>query len=284
MGKGTFPLPPPSSRDDPRALRIRCDVQGDRRHGGFTTGWRSLPLTVVEFSPDGRWRIQTEGGMDITVPPGEAFFVPAGVRHCLTVPPGVRDMDTTWAYLAVAQGPGEDQLWGAQGGPGLGHADGRRVATLLPRLRNEIATLPGLAEVARRQRLALELLELLLAHCVPISRPSPHERARIRPALDYIESHLARPVSRHDLARTLSLSPTRFHAVFAQAMGIAPCRYLLQRRITAAQELLMATDLRIAEIATRTGFSSAFYFSRCFRQVVGQPPAAFRRGLQRPSP
>jgi len=281
MGKAPSPLP---SRDDPHALRIRCDVQGDRRQGGFTTGWRSLPMTVAEFSPDGRWRIQTESGADITVPRGEAFFVPAGVRHCLTVPPGVRAMATTWAYLAVAQGPGEDRLWGAQGGPGLGCADGRRVATLLRRLRDEAAAIPALAEAARRQRLALELLERLLAHCTLIPRPSAHERARIQPALDYIETRLARPVSRHDLARTLSLSPTRFHAVFAQAMGIAPCRYLLQRRIAAAQELLMATDLRLGEIAARTGFSSAFYFSRCFRQVVGQPPAAFRRGLRRPGP
>jgi AraC-like DNA-binding protein len=262
-------------------LLTSCGAHGARRVGGFTTGWRSLPVTVVEFSPDGRWRVQTETGADLTTRPGEAFFVPAGVRHCLGVPATVRAMTTVWGYLGVEQAVAEDVLWGAQGGPRLPGAVGRRTVEILLDLQALSTTDPNLATTAHRHRLGMELLELILGCCRPADRPAVHGRARLRSTLQYVETHLAQPFSRTDLAKTVGLSPTRFHTVFHEIMGVAPWQYVLQRRIKAAQELLMSTDLPLEEIAARTGFRCRFYFSRCFHRLVGQPPAAFRRGLHR---
>lgn len=48
-------------------------------------------------------------------------------------------------------------------------------------------------------------------------------------------------------------------------------------RIQWACELLDTTKHRVAEIARQTGFSDPYYFTRCFRRVVGMPPRQYRR-------
>ena len=64
----------------------------------------------------------------------------------------------------------------------------------------------------------------------------------------------------HDLslpviARAASLSPVYFHRLFCKYYGLTPAEYVRNVRITAAKELLLSTDLCIAEISERCGFS-----------------------------
>ena len=47
-------------------------------------------------------------------------------------------------------------------------------------------------------------------------------------------------------------------------------------RITLAKMLLQATERNIQEIAGMTGFNSASYFSKIFKQETGISPAVFR--------
>ncbi|HUI66130.1 MAG TPA: AraC family transcriptional regulator [Bacteroidota bacterium] len=45
-----------------------------------------------------------------------------------------------------------------------------------------------------------------------------------------------------------------------------------------AKCLLHQTDLPIAEIASRTGYTSDVAFNHAFKRNVNQPPVAWRRG------
>jgi transcriptional regulator GlxA family with amidase domain len=67
-----------------------------------------------------------------------------------------------------------------------------------------------------------------------------------------------------------------FRRWFRRHTGSAPAAYRDAARIAAAQTLLAGTDLDITAIASRTGFSDRFGFSKRFRTATGEPPAAFR--------
>ncbi|PAL01978.1 AraC family transcriptional regulator, partial [Staphylococcus hominis] len=61
------------------------------------------------------------------------------------------------------------------------------------------------------------------------------------------------PVER--IASEVGVSSSRLHAVFRQAFGLPPHRYLLTRRIERAVALCRDTELPITEIALQTGWN-----------------------------
>ena len=82
------------------------------------------------------------------------------------------------------------------------------------------------------------------------------------------------------LADRLGTSPSTLRRRFVEATGTSPHGYLLQCRAALARELLGSTDLPVKAIADRLGYRDVYFFSRQFRQLVGVPPAAYRRTRQ----
>lgn len=56
---------------------------------------------------------------------------------------------------------------------------------------------------------------------------------------------------------------------------------MLRVQLVQAKQLLIETDLQMAEIARRTGFASDKYFSDAFWHQTGQRPTAYRESLRR---
>ena len=81
-----------------------------------------------------------------------------------------------------------------------------------------------------------------------------------------------------EMAAKAGYAPDHFSRIFRDVMGQRPQSYILNARISRAQQLLKETHLSIGEIAQALGFRDVFYFSRQFRAFSGQPPSAFRRG------
>jgi len=100
---------------------------------------------------------------------------------------------------------------------------------------------------------------------------------RLRPAFRYIEGHLGEALPVATLARTCHLSGGHFSRLFRRATGQTPARFVLERRIARAAELLAFSDRPIESIATSVGFSDRFHFSRVFARLMGLPPARYRR-------
>ena len=80
-----------------------------------------------------------------------------------------------------------------------------------------------------------------------------------------------------DYAEELSLSESRFSHLFKESTGVSPHRYLLDIRISRACELLLETDLSIAQICFEIGIGDQNYFSRVFKKVRGCSPSAYRK-------
>jgi AraC family transcriptional regulator len=101
--------------------------------------------------------------------------------------------------------------------------------------------------------------------------------SRQRRILDYIDAHLSEDISLDDLAREAGLSSYHFGKTFKASLGVPPCRYVTERRIHRAKELLLGGHGSITEIAHDLGFSSHSHFTDVFRKTTGATPSQFRR-------
>ena len=99
-------------------------------------------------------------------------------------------------------------------------------------------------------------------------------------ALVFIESHLDDDLTLPHLAETLGVSPHHFAHVFRRAVGVAPHKYVIRRRVERAKELLDTTDLPIVEIALSVGCANQSHFSAMFHRFTGLTPHSYRTAQQ----
>lgn len=85
------------------------------------------------------------------------------------------------------------------------------------------------------------------------------------------------PTGLDAMARRAGVSRFAFLRAFRKATGTTPWRFILNRRIGRAKELLIDTDLPIKTIAHELGFADANYFSRLFRKETGIAARDYRR-------
>jgi AraC family transcriptional regulator len=93
---------------------------------------------------------------------------------------------------------------------------------------------------------------------------------------DYIEAHLADDLAIADLAALIPMSQFHFARAFKAAIGESPHRYVTHRRLEQAKVLLGVTQLSVAEIAYRVGFSNQSHFTAQFRKAIGATPNQYR--------
>lgn len=97
-------------------------------------------------------------------------------------------------------------------------------------------------------------------------------------ALEEMERNIEEPLSLEEIAAGTGFSQRSLDRAFVREIGVSPGRYYLFIRLKAARNLITETNQSMAEIAARTGFSSAATFSRAFTKQFNAPPRAFRRG------
>jgi AraC family transcriptional regulator len=94
---------------------------------------------------------------------------------------------------------------------------------------------------------------------------------------EFIEEHLGKKLPLDKLAEVTDMSASSFVRGFRTVTKMSPHRYILQRRIRRARDLLRDSKYSVAEIAYDLGFSSQSHFSTVFRAFVGDSPARFRQ-------
>ena len=102
---------------------------------------------------------------------------------------------------------------------------------------------------------------------------------RLKLTLDYLEANLHSNLRIHELARRVGLSPNYFCSAFERSIGMPPHRWVLQRRIERAKNMLAERKTRLVEIADVLGFADQSHFSRLFRRFTGITPGRFRASL-----
>ena len=95
-------------------------------------------------------------------------------------------------------------------------------------------------------------------------------------ALAYIREKLDCDLTRDDVARHAGISPSHFSRLLKERTGRSFTELLRQCRIDLACELLLGTDLTLAEIAGNCGFCDQSYFTNVFHETKQMTPRQFR--------
>jgi len=131
---------------------------------------------------------------------------------------------------------------------------------------------------SRRHELAFRVLRILCEAAKPV--PDAHlllaRTQRLKPLVKYLHDNLAAPVTASEMAKVCYMSLSGFHRYFRKHTDASPLNYLKRLRLNEAARLLLSTDLTIAEVSNRTGFSNQFHFSREFKREYRQSPSIYR--------
>ncbi|AZO79279.1 MULTISPECIES: AraC family transcriptional regulator [unclassified Bosea (in: a-proteobacteria)] len=106
---------------------------------------------------------------------------------------------------------------------------------------------------------------------------TPLSSWQLKAVTDYISEHAAGTIRLQDLAELVGMSQSHFSHAFKASTGLPPHQWQLKARIERGQRLLAAGDRPLTEIAADAGFSDQAHFTRVFRRMVGETPAAWRR-------
>jgi AraC-like DNA-binding protein len=121
------------------------------------------------------------------------------------------------------------------------------------------------------------VLSAVLEHLAMPERTVGGEDERIRALIRDLAAAPAERASVADLAARAHMGETSFRAAFTRTMGMAPRRYLEERRVEHAARALAETDRPVAEISRAVGYDDPYHFSRVFRRVKGLSPRQYRR-------
>lgn len=94
-----------------------------------------------------------------------------------------------------------------------------------------------------------------------------------------VERDFRNPAGVQHYAGLLGVTPTHLSRVCRKVAGRPALDILTDRRHFEARRLLRDTNIQIAEVARKCGFTSAAYFTRAFRSRSGQSPSEFRNGI-----
>ncbi len=99
---------------------------------------------------------------------------------------------------------------------------------------------------------------------------------KFEPVLRYINEHFAEDISLSYLAELMSISTMYFSNYFKRVFNVSPKQYILGKRLTESQRLLLETNMSVKEIAYTVGFDNENYFSEFFTAKVGISALKFR--------
>lgn len=123
------------------------------------------------------------------------------------------------------------------------------------------------------------ILMKLLAECGNISYNSlPDLKINdVKKVMNHIDCNLGENLSMEQISKVINYNPQYFTKLFQRYIGVTLAKYVLDRRISKAKELLSTEEIQIDLIAEQLGFCNASHFIRKFKKAEGLTPAEFRK-------
>lgn len=107
-----------------------------------------------------------------------------------------------------------------------------------------------------------------------------HQSNLIQRITDYIDHHYKEDISRTKLAEMVFLSPDHLARMFKRDTGETLVKYITDKRMAAAKEMLSQSDTPIYQVALQVGYDNYSYFTKAFKQKVGLSPGDYRKQCQ----
>jgi two-component system response regulator YesN len=104
----------------------------------------------------------------------------------------------------------------------------------------------------------------------------------VRKAIALIREYYKDGITLDEISRRLRVTPEYLGTLFHREVGTSFSTYIRNVRMDKARELLCGTQLKLYEIAEKTGYSDPKYFSKVFREVTGLTTAEYRKNALAP--
>ncbi|MEA2732679.1 MAG: AraC family transcriptional regulator [Acetobacteraceae bacterium] len=263
--------------------RVTYDMTGPavELHAGggenaLVTGMHLIDVSACELWIDGR---------HIMVPPMKRFdttLLDLNSKHIVCVPPSdvmLFHMPRE-AFDAIADEQGVRRIEPFRGQPTRPLVD-PVLRSLAPLLQAALER-PEQANCLFTDHIAIALLaHVARTHC-GMGTAQRVQRGGLAPwqerrAKELLIAQLNGEVTLEALAQECGLSRSHFARAFKTTTGLPPHRWLLDRRIERARELLLNSALPIADVADLCGFADQSHFTRVFTNALGVSPGKWRR-------
>lgn len=103
------------------------------------------------------------------------------------------------------------------------------------------------------------------------------EAGALQPVFDFIEANYHKPITLPEVAHAVGYSPAYLTSQVGDRTGRTVNRWIVERRMLAARELLQESNHKIEDVAALVGYQHACHFSRQFRKHHNQSPQAWRK-------
>lgn len=235
----------------------------------------TAPLFRVGFNRPARWQAVTPGALLFTPPDVDCEYIGESAGKCLCIVIPKEHVERFTQETGARVDLREEE------------------AFRNPRLMQQLAGLweTLVAEEPATRLYADEVMRTVMETLAQRTGTSPRCPPRVsrerlpthtlRRISEYIEQSLARDLDVTAMAEVVHLSPAHFARAFAATVGMTPFRYVMNRRLARAYELLAHTRRSMHDIALEVGFTSPSHFSARFHREFGIVPRAIRRDWSR---
>ena len=158
-------------------------------------------------------------------------------------------------------------------------------------LPDEISSLLGIStdvSVTDFLRMQSHINRILTALCLSAQPDTPVHAKNIPSYLvemkDSFDHHCSEAFSLDIYQERYGISKYRLCREFSANFGQPPLRYLNEKRLRTAKEMLLTSDMNVQTISSLVGFDNVNHFINLFKKYVGMTPNAFRQTVQEDQP
>lgn len=139
------------------------------------------------------------------------------------------------------------------------------------------SSLHNISNVKDLTELSYMLLEVLDMFCnAAFSKYNKSDVPALKRALEYIDKHYSANVCLEEVAENVGLNAAYFSTLFKKELGVNFSKYLTEKRIEAAKDMLKNTNAPLIEIAMSLGYENQSYFSSVFKKYCNMTPKEYR--------
>lgn len=238
-----------------------------------TKEWRakeiSPPYTRLYYTLNGEGEIEFEGG-HITLKAGNLYIIPAGFSFSYSCKDKMHQL---YFHIKLVGSGGVDLLRGI----------GQVVS-----LETDASYLDELVRLTQGDNLLNRyLLKSLMQRDLfealsrsEISLFTPENSRCVKKAVQYVNENLSASLTVSEVAENIFVSVNTLSHKFKKEMGESVGQYIDGLVMHKAKQLLLSSELSVAQISAELGFYDQFYFSRCFSKKFSQSPLKYRKSHQ----
>jgi AraC-like DNA-binding protein len=240
-------------------------------------GPRTIFFYSLTYVLEGSCRYTEPSGCDLIFSPGDLFFCFPGIPHRIDPLPGA-PFSEFWITFG---GPTFD-VW-----RDVKVLDHNRPCVHLEPIEYWLPRFEGLFTNVRAdtwgQMILVTALQGLIAEVLSLRKDpaaNPGDSGWLAQAKMLIERASQTDLDIGAIADQMDMSHSTFRHKFVALAGMPPARYHARKMMQAVCAFMALSNYGNKEIAERFGFCNEYYFSRRFKQVVGETPNEYRARLQ----